>query len=113
MIRHASIYEPETDDEGWRVLVMRRWPRGVRRSRVDAWIKGAAPSNELLNAYHHEGVAWDEFERRYCAEMKGRPEVLEQLRQLEREHGTITLLCYERIPPYEHCHREVLAQLLA
>ena len=112
MIKHASIYEPETGDEGWRVLIMRLWPRGVRRSRVDVWLKEAAPTRELLNAYQHENLAWADFERRYRAEMKKRPEVLEQLKQLEHEHGTITLLCHERIPPHEHCHREILAKLL-
>ena len=113
MIRHASIYQPTEDELGWRVLIMRYWPRGVRRDRVDAWIKDAAPSAELLNAYNHEGLSWDEFERRYRDEiLHERPEALQQLRDLEREHGTLTLLCHERIPPQEHCHREVLAQLL-
>jgi uncharacterized protein YeaO (DUF488 family) len=93
---------------------MRYWPRGVRRERVDLWLKDSAPSRELLRAYSHEGLSWDEFERRYRSEMlHERPNVLEQLRQLERDHGVLTLLCHERIPPREHCHREVLAELLA
>ena len=37
----------------------------------------------------------------------------ERLRHLEREHGTLTLLCHERIPPAEHCHRQILVDLLA
>jgi uncharacterized protein YeaO (DUF488 family) len=113
LIRHASIYEPQTGDQGWRVLIMRRWPRGVARSRVDTWLKEAAPSTELLNAYHHEGLSWEAFDRQYRAEMQQRPAVLEQLRQMERQHGTITLLCFERIPPHAHCHRTILAELLS
>jgi uncharacterized protein (DUF488 family) len=42
-----------------------------------------------------------------------RPTVLDELRALEKEHGVLTLLCHERMPPREHCHREVLADLLS
>ncbi|MBV9547884.1 MAG: DUF488 family protein [Chloroflexi bacterium] len=111
MIGHASIYDPSAH-AGCRVLVMRYWPRGVRRSRVDVWLKDAAPSIDLLRAYAHEGLAWPEFERAYRAEIDARGDVLERLRALEREHGCVTLLCHERIPPAEHCHRQILAALL-
>ena len=114
MIRHASIYDPPSETKpGWRVLIMRYWPRGVRRDRVDVWLKDAAPTAELLRAYSKEGLPWGEFEKRYRQEIEhDRPHVLAQLRDLEREHGTVTLLCHERIPPKEHCHREVLATLV-
>src|SRR5438105_5061073 len=92
---------------------MRQWPRGVRKEAVDLWLKDAAPSRELLHAYHHEGLPWSEFEARYRAEMlQERPEVLSQLRELEREHGRVTLLCFERLPPAEHCHRLTLLEML-
>src|SRR6266851_3341118 len=104
MIEHASIYSG-SESAGLRVLVMRYWPRGVRRARVDVWIKDAAPSRELLRAYAHEGLSWADFEERYRDEMlQERPEVLERLRGLQEEHGSLTLLCHEHIPPKEHCH---------
>jgi uncharacterized protein YeaO (DUF488 family) len=112
LIRDRSIYDPPGPDEGLRVLIMRYWPRGVRRERVDVWLKDAAPSTELLRAYTHQGMSWADFEAGYRAEMGSRPEVLEQLRQLEHEHGTLTLLCHERIPPHDHCHRRTLTALL-
>jgi uncharacterized protein YeaO (DUF488 family) len=116
MIGHASIYDPPgpPEEAGLRVLIMRYWPRGVRRERVDVWLKDAAPSPELLRAYTHEGLGWEAFEERYTAEIREqRPEVLERLRELEHEHGRLTLLCHERIPPHQHCHRETLAKLLS
>jgi uncharacterized protein YeaO (DUF488 family) len=112
LICHASIYD-SPDHAGCRVLVMRYWPRGVARSRVDVWLKDAAPSTELLRSYRHAGLAWPEFERAYRAELDARGDVLERLGALEREHGCLTLLCTERIPPREHCHRLILARLLA
>jgi uncharacterized protein YeaO (DUF488 family) len=94
------------------VLITRRWPRGVRKERIDFWLKDAAPSPELLDAYHH-GLVWDEFEARYRSEiLDERRETLFQLRELEMEHEKVTLLCIERIPPAEHCHRLLLLDLL-
>jgi uncharacterized protein YeaO (DUF488 family) len=115
LITVASIYGPNDGaaEGGLRVLVMRKWPRGVRKSAVDVWLKDAGPSGALLDAYHDDGIGWPEFERRYRDEiLKERPEVLDEIRRLEREHGSVTLLCFERIPPAEHCHREVLLSLL-
>jgi uncharacterized protein YeaO (DUF488 family) len=109
---HGSIYEPE--GPGLRVLIMRQWPRGVRKDRVDVWMRDAAPSHELLQAYHHAGLSWEDFEQRYRAEiLEERPEVLQELWGLERERGTVRLLCYERMPPHEHCHRLTLMAMLA
>src|ERR1700687_1855492 len=116
MFRHASIYEAKerSDGDGLRVVVLRRWPRGVRTERIDVWLKAAAPSRQLLDAYNHAGLDWNEFEQRYRFEISAeRPEVLDQLRSLEKEHGVLTLLCHERIPPREHCHRQVLVDLLS
>ncbi len=115
MIRHASIYQARqpAPGDGLRVLVMRRWPRGIRKESTDLWLKDAAPSRALLDAYNHAGLGWDEFAERYRAEMLAeRPSVLEELRRLEAEHGVVTLLCHERMPPSSHCHRELLADLL-
>ena len=114
MFQQRSIYDPQPPgDRSLRVLIMRQWPRGVRKDRVDVWLKDASPSNELLQAYHHAGLPWAEFETSYRREIvEERPGVLSQLRELEREHGTVTLMCYERIPPHEHCHRITLLALL-
>jgi uncharacterized protein YeaO (DUF488 family) len=116
VIAAASIYARDVANStpGLRVLIMRRWPRGVRKERVDVWLKDAGPSLELLHSYTHAGLTWHEFERRYRAEIiEDRPAILEQLRALEREYGRLTLLCREQIPPQVHCHREILCQLLA
>src|ERR1051326_6092420 len=114
VIREASIYDRKVgfDAPGHRVLIMRLWPRGVRRDVVDAWLKDASPSRELLDAYH-AGLSWSEFEQRYRAEiLDERRHVLDTLRGLEREHQLIWLLCHERIPPETHCHRLVLKAML-
>jgi uncharacterized protein YeaO (DUF488 family) len=115
MLQHASVYDRDRplENDGLRVLIMRRWPRGIRRERVGVWLKDAGPSLGLLHAYSHDQLGWAEFERRYRAEiLDERPEVIQQLLELEREHGLITLLCRERVPPTQQCHREILLDLV-
>lgn len=64
-------YEPPTHNDGYRVLVDRVWPRGVSKDDIgiDEWAKEIAPSDELRKWFGHDPERWDEFERRYRAEL--------------------------------------------
>lgn len=64
-------YEPADEGDGYRVLVDRLWPRGVSKDKahLDAWMKDIAPSTELRRWFGHDPARWDEFERRYRAEL--------------------------------------------
>jgi DNA-3-methyladenine glycosylase len=85
------VYEDAEAGDGFRVLVDRLWPRGVKRDKIDLWLKEAGPSNELRNWFHHEPRKFADFARKYRAELKNNPAVAE-LRKLGREHKVITLL---------------------
>lgn len=85
------VYEDAEVGDGLRVLVDRLWPRGVKKDKIDLWLKEAGPSNELRNWFHHEPRKFADFARKYRAELKNNPAVAE-LRQLGREHKVITLL---------------------
>ena len=58
---------------------------------VDLWLKEVAPSTELRRAFHHEDLPFDEFARRYRAELADNP-ALEDLRRVVAEHDVVTLL---------------------
>ncbi len=94
MVRIARIYEPPKKYDGWRVLVDRLWPRGVRKeaARVDEWMKEIAPSNELRKWFAHQANRWAEFQKRYRAELGGKKELIEMLRAMEKKRGAVTLL---------------------
>ena len=48
MIKLKRIYEDAELSDGYRDLVDRLWPRGVRKSgQLDGWLKDLAPSAEL------------------------------------------------------------------
>ncbi len=70
-VRIKRAYEPAADEDGYRALVDRLWPRGVSKDRahLDTWMKDIAPSTELRRWFGHDPARWDEFERRYRAEL--------------------------------------------
>lgn len=88
-------YEPPADGDGYRVLIDRLWPRGVRKdaARIDVWAKDLAPSTELRAWFGHDPVRWDEFRRRYARELRA-PAAAALLDDLTRRarRGTVTLV---------------------
>ena len=99
MIRMKRIYEPVSDEDGYRVLVERLWPRGVSKevAELDAWEKDIAPSNALRRWYGHDPKKWEEFQERYEGELE-MPERQEILHNLVRrgQRGIVTLLYASR-----------------
>ena len=90
-IRTKRVYEPAASEDGLRVLVDRLWPRGLKKAdaAVALWLKEAAPSAELRRWFGHDPARWDEFRRRYAAELDGNRAALAPLLAAE---GTLTLL---------------------
>ncbi|HUB31319.1 MAG TPA: DUF488 domain-containing protein [Terracidiphilus sp.] len=93
MIKIKRVYEAAAPDDGDRFLVDRLWPRGIKKEmlKMTAWLKDAAPSNELRQWYHHDPERWDEFRRRYFEELRQNPDAWLPLTEAARA-GTITLL---------------------
>ncbi|MCQ4190151.1 DUF488 domain-containing protein [Methylocystis suflitae] len=89
------VYEPAEPEDGTRVLVDRLWPRGLRKDKadIDLWAKDVAPSTALRRWFGHRPERWQEFEKRYRAELAA-PEAqtqVEALRAMTRK-GRVTLL---------------------
>jgi len=70
-VRIKRAYQPADDGDGYRVLVDRLWPRGVSKvkANLDLWMKDIAPSTELRRWFGRDPARWEEFERRYWAEL--------------------------------------------
>ena len=94
-IRVRRVYEEPSPADGARVLVDRIWPRGLRKdaARLDEWAKDVAPSTELRTWYGHDPAKFDEFTRRYTAELDepGARQALTRLRALAADRP-LTLL---------------------
>jgi len=103
MLRLKRIYDPPTPDDGYRILVDRLWPRGVRKdaAALDLWLKDIAPSPELRTWFAHDPAKFADFTHRYQAELDHNPAVA-QLRDLIRAHSTVTLLYAAKDPAINH-----------
>lgn len=113
MIVCKRIYDHPAAKDGYRVLVDRLWPRGLKREKaaIDEWLKEVAPSDELRRFALADPGKWPEFERRYRAELAS-PEVqptLARLRGIARSK-TLTLLYAKR--DEEHNNALVLKAVL-
>ena len=113
-VRVRRVYEQPERDDGVRVLVDRVWPRGLAKDKaaLNEWCKEVAPSTELRKWYGHDPAHFDEFTRRYRAELTdpGRAAALAHLRELARRSTTLTLLSATR--NIEISHAAVLTDLL-
>ena len=97
------LYAPVSPDDGLRVFIDRLWPRGMRKDELpaDAWWKDLAPSAELRKWFGHAPERWDEFRRRYAAELAARPQALEGLRDALGK-GPVTILTAAKNPCCNH-----------
>ncbi|WP_343703485.1 DUF488 domain-containing protein [Chitinophaga sp.] len=112
MIRIKRIYEAYDAADGYRILVDRLWPRGIKKenAHIDLWAKEVAPSDALRKWFHHEVANWKEFEKRYKAELK-ESDALSALLPEIKKHKTVTLLYGAK--DEEHNQAAVLKELLA
>lgn len=113
MLRIKRVYDAPAPDDGKRYLVDRLWPRGLSRQELnlDGWLKDLSPSTELRQWFGHDPAKWDEFKRRYAAELStGQVEhLLGRLRE-ESSTGNVTLLFAAK--NQEHNHAQVLRKFI-
>ncbi len=111
-INTKRIYDPAEADDGHRLLVMRHWPRGVRKERVDAWEPGLAPTRELLAEFNTRMIGWPEYARRFLREMATRPDAIAALDALRERSAleTVTIIC--GCKDATRCHRALVKGLV-
>jgi len=104
-VQLKRAYAAPSAEDGVRVLVDRLWPRGLAKTeaRIDRWIKDLAPSTELRKWFGHDPARWDEFRRRYQAELAGRAALMQELRALARQQP-VTLIFAAR----DEAHNEAV-----
>ncbi|HSJ43813.1 MAG TPA: DUF488 family protein [Euzebyales bacterium] len=104
-------YDPATRNDGYRVLVDRIWPRGVSKqdAAIDDWARDLAPSDDLRRWFDHEPQRWDQFQRRYRAELEERRDALDALVDRVKQ-GRVTLVYGAR--DQQHNNAVVLRDVL-
>lgn len=103
MIRLKRAYDPAARNDGARYLVDRLWPRGVKKEalKLEGWLQEVAPSDGLRRWFGHDPKKWEEFRRRYSAELDRNAEAWVPLLEAARR-GTVTLLFSARDPEHNN-----------
>ncbi|MBI3910996.1 MAG: DUF488 family protein [Armatimonadetes bacterium] len=109
MVRTGRVYDEPQPEDGHRILVMRRWPRGVSKERVDEWRPELGTPPELIRAWKQVAIPWEEFEWRYREAMADQGAAIRALAERARTE-TITLLC--GCADENRCHRRILKELV-
>jgi uncharacterized protein YeaO (DUF488 family) len=105
------IHDPRSPEDGLRVLVMRFWPRGVARDRVDLWLREVGTTPELIRQWKTGAIRWTEFRRAYQRGLQdpAARQAITEIRKLLSEKA-VTLLCSCR--DEARCHRSILRQAI-
>lgn len=112
MIKIKRIYNKPEKEDGFRILVDRLWPRGLskERAKVDLWLKDVAPSDKLRTWFSHDPKKWGDFQNKYKNELKDKREVIQRIKQIEKEKKLVTLLYSAK--DEEHNNAIVLREVL-
>jgi len=110
-VKLKRAYENPSADDGTRILIDRLWPRGIKKTdaAIDRWMKEIAPSTELRKWFGHDPARWDEFRRRYSAELREHRDELDRLSDLAHK-GVVTLVYSAH--DQEHNDAVVLREIL-
>jgi uncharacterized protein YeaO (DUF488 family) len=95
-IKIKRVYEPFSEEDGFRILVDGLWPRGISKERanINEWAKYIAPSTELRKEFHQNPSQVEEFWNKYIIELDNNENALEFTHKIREklEHGTVTFL---------------------
>src|SRR5690349_1302053 len=106
------VYDPVAVQDGTRVLVMRFWPRGVSKEKVNFWLRDLGTTPDLITERRTGSISWAQFRRRYRESLQGpaaRQAIVEVRKLLA--NGPVTLLCSCR--DEAECHRGILKDVVA
>lgn len=75
-IKLKRVYEQPEADDGYRVLVDRLWPRGIKKEalKMDEWAQDFSPPSQLRNAYHHGEMDFVHFRHAYLTYLNNHPD---------------------------------------
>jgi uncharacterized protein YeaO (DUF488 family) len=121
-IRTYQLGSSRKRNEGPRIGVVRRPPRGIRKEDYarlgyyDVWLPVLAPSQVLLSWIHSrdntDPVIWQTFTKRYEREMLNNTNSRQsiQLLAMLAEHTPISIGCH--CSDEKRCHRSILLRLI-
>ncbi|MFA5199307.1 MAG: DUF488 domain-containing protein [Candidatus Omnitrophota bacterium] len=91
MIKIKRIYETPANNDGFRVLVDRLWPRGVskEKAKIDLWLKDIAPSDSLRKWFAHDAAKWVIFKQKYFSELSNKKDLIGEIKKRAKDGVTL------------------------
>lgn len=106
MLNNKRIYESVQKNDGYRILVDRLWPRGMKKAdaHIDVWEKNITPSGKLRKAYHQSELTYAEFKEQYEQELDENSESVAFIERMRYHlaNGNVTLLTSAKEIKYSH-----------
>lgn len=102
-----TIYDKPEKSDGKRILVTTLWPRGIKKEKVDLWIKELGTPREFIKKWKSGSIPWSEVAKEYRKVLRNNQSRLKDLAKLSLD-GDITLLCSCKDP--KTCHRSLIAK---
>src|SRR5690606_41901904 len=85
-LKIKRIYEHPSQSDGYRIVVDRIWPRGIKKenAKLDEWNRDIAPSADLRKWFGHDAQKFQKFAQRYKNELKEKKEETEHIRNIAK-----------------------------
>lgn len=110
-IKIKRIYEEPEKTDGFRILVDKLWPRGVKKedAAIDLWLKEIAPSDSLRKWFNHDSKKWEEFQKRYSKELAIKQDLIDTIKEKAKQEKVTLLFASKET---KHNNATVLLKLL-
>lgn len=105
------IYEAFSKEDGYRILVDRLWPRGIKKAdaKIDVWAKDITPSTELRKWWHEHSDEYTEFAKKYRQELN-KNKAFEVFLNDTKDKKIVTLISSVKV--IEHSHVPILQKYM-
>lgn len=112
MLEIKRAYENPESKDGYRVLVDRLWPRGIKKEdlQLDSWEKDIAPSPDLRKEFNHDPKKFDWFKEQYRSELEESDQTPKFVKQLKKELDNKTVTLVYGAKDKKHNHAIVLKE---
>ncbi len=103
-IKLKRVYEDISQTDGYRILVDRLWPRGIKKEALhyDLWAKDITPSSDLRKWVHQDpSNRWDTFAASYQKQLSESPAIKDFIAEIKK-HDEVTFLYASKEPIRNH-----------
>lgn len=105
-LKMKRVYEDSETNDGYRILVDRIWPRGVKKedANIDEWCKEITPTTEARKAFGHDPDKFETFKKRYLKELNQNSNTSEFIKKVQEllHDQPVTLVYAAKDETYNH-----------